>query len=125
MCEQSPETGYSAVIAHMLALEAQGVFKAYPAYTHKTVNDFFVECVNKFKQTNWIRNSAAEMNKTVADVKDETIVFSAVVSQAIWSGDMTQEEAFDNLENTAKVLVNMKLLPERALDESELEIRVV
>lgn len=125
MCEQSPETGYSAVIAHMMHLEAEGVFKTYPAYTHNTVNNFFAECVNKFRQTNWIRTSAVQQNKQVSEISDETLVFSAVVAQAIFCKDMTEDQALDNLENTAKILVNMKLLPERALDDSELEIRVV
>jgi len=124
-CEEAPESAYSAMIAHMLELEAKGVFKAYPAYTHKTVNDFFVELVNKFRQTDWIRNSAAQQNKQMSEISDETLVMSAVFTQAIWSKDMTEDEALENTQNTVKVLVNMKLLPERALDDSDFEIRVV
>jgi hypothetical protein len=120
-----PDTGYSAMISALLENEAKGTFKKYPEYTRNLVNNFFVECVQGFRQTEIFRLSLGD--KDPVTVSNDTVVFTAVVQQAVICNDLSFVDAlqYNNDEgNLVKVLVNLKLLPERCLNDTEFDMRV-
>lgn len=130
LAESAPDTGYSAIISAMLENEAKGVFKNYPEYTRKLVNDFFVECCQKMRDTDLWVESTAKANQDAYDPmssSNDNLVFCAVIMQAMLCGDLSHNDAKElimNRENAIKVLVNMKLLPERCLNDCKFEMRV-
>jgi hypothetical protein len=120
-----PDTGYSAMISALLENEAKGTFKKYPEYTRNLVNNFFVECVQGFRQTEIFRLSLDDRDPLT--VSNDTVVFTAVVQQAVICNDLSFVDAlqYNNDEgNLVKVLVNLKLLPERCLNDTEFDMRV-
>jgi hypothetical protein len=120
-----PDTGYSAMISALLENEAKGTFKKYPEYTRNLVNNFFVECVQGFRQTEIFRLSLDDRDPLT--VSNDTVVFTAVVQQAVICNDLSFVDAlqYNNDEgNLVKVLVNLKLLPERCLNDTKFDMRV-
>lgn len=127
IAESNPDSGYSAIISAMLQNEAKGTYKSYPEYTRKVVNDFFAECVTKMRSTDIFRNSCIMDNKDPMEMSNDNVVICAVMLQAYICKDMTIEELkshLNNMENAIKIFVNMKLLPERCLNDCEFDMRV-
>ena len=121
------DSGYTAIISAMLEHEAKGTFKTYPEYTRKVVNDFFAENVYKLKNTQFWADICASDGKKPEDSKNGTVVLFAVISQAVYCKDFTLDDAkayLTDIDNGIKVLVNMKLLPERCLNDCEFDMRV-
>jgi len=126
LAKSSPETGYSAVLSGILENEAKGTFKSYPEYSRKLVNDFFAECVQGFRHTEFFRKSNKDQGDDLTCAND-CVVYVAVLQQALICGDLTVEEAQlynDDNDSLLKVLVNLKLLPERCLNDCEFDMRV-
>ena len=126
LAQSNPESGYSAILSGILENEAKGTFKSYPEYSRKLVNNFFAECVQGFRQTELFRESCKNQADYLACAND-TVVLLAVLQQSIICGDLTVEEARlynDDNASLVKVLVNIKLLPERCLNDCEFDMRV-
>lgn len=127
LAEQYPATGYTAIISAICENEAKGTFKSYPAYTHKVINNFFAEAVAKLRQNKIWQERCNKHNVRLADVSNDSIIYIAVLNQAWLSGNLTEQEAEAyerDIDNGIKVLVNMKLLPERCLFDCEFDMRV-
>lgn len=127
LAEQYPDTGYSAIISAICENEAKGTFKSYPAYTHNVISNFFVEAVAKLRQAPSFQKICKENNMPVEEVPDGSVVYIAVLAQAFLSGNLSEQEAQEyetDIDNGIKVLVNMKLLPERCLNDCEFDMRV-
>lgn len=124
LAQSNPETGWSAMLSFLLENEAKGTFKNYPKYTRNLVNNFFVECVNNFRQTEIFRINCK--NKDPMTVGNDYAVYVAVIMQAVMCQDLTKQEAerLDDNDNLIKVLVNLKLLPERCLNNTSFDMRV-
>lgn len=127
LAQSSPDgAGYTAPISAMLENEALGTFKNYPEYTRKVVNNFFVECVTKLRQSEAYRTSYHFDENDPLD-SNTNAIFCAVVTQAVICKDITLDDAKayeEDPKNGIKVLVNMKLLPERCLNDCEFDMRV-
>lgn len=125
LAKTHPDTGYSAIISAMLENEAKGTFKSYPEYTRKLVNNFFAENVQGYRKTEIFRSSCD--NHDPMTVSNDTVIFIAVLTQAVICKDLTEQEArsyANDQDNIIKILVNMKLLPERCLNDCEFDMRV-
>lgn len=122
-----PDTGYSAIIASLLESEAKGVFTNWPDYMRNTINEYYKDSITKYKQTQFMKKTLEMSNKT--DCNEFSLVMTAVLQQAYLSKDLPYEEVVamakeSNPDNMCKVLVNIKLLPARFLND-EIEEGVV
>jgi|APGre2960657404_1045060.scaffolds.fasta_scaffold03929_14 hypothetical protein len=117
LAKSHPDTGYSAIISALLENEAKGTFKHYSEYMRKNVDAFYNECIEEMKKSDLFIEAMRNAGHT--ETNDFTVVITAVSMQAFMCNDLKDEEirslANDN-DNLVKVLVNMKLLPERFLD---------
>jgi hypothetical protein len=118
--EVEPNTGYSAVIASLLENEAKGVFNNWPDYMRNTINEYYRYNLAQYKQTEFMQKTLESSNKT--DCNEFTLVLTAVMQQAYISKDLPYEEVVAmaqeaNPDNMCKVLVNIKLLPARFLND--------
>jgi len=126
LAKSHPDTGYSAIISALLENEAKGTFKHYPEYLRKNINAFYVESINEFKQTE-IYNEAMRRS-SFTETNDYTAIMTAVSIQAFICNDLAGEEIkslANQDDNLVKVLVNMKLLPERFLNDNVVVDKIV
>lgn len=126
LAKSDPDTGYSAIISALLENEAKGTFKHYPEYLRNNINAFYIESINEFKQTETYNEAMRRSNFTETD--DFTAIMTAVSIQAFICNDLSGEEIKSLTEtddNLIKVLVNMKLLPERFLADNVVTDKIV
>jgi|LakMenEpi03Aug12_release.lakeMendotaPanAssembly.Ray.scaffolds.fasta_scaffold250489_3 hypothetical protein len=127
LAKQHPDSGYSAIIGAILEQEAKGTFIKWPVYMRNTLNEFYANILKEYEQTEIIQDSMKDNGHTKTN--EFTLVISAVSQQAIICKDLNQQEILQYLENNdvdnlCKVLVNMKLLPTRFLND-EIESGIV
>ena len=120
LAKQYPDTGYSAIIGAVLEQEATGTFSKWPVYMRNTINEYYRYNLAQYKQTEFMQKTLESSNKT--DCNEFTLVLTAVMQQAYISKDLPYEEVVAmaqeaNPDNMCKVLVNIKLLPARFLND--------
>jgi hypothetical protein len=116
-----PNSGYSAIIASLLENEAKGTFTKWPVYMRNTINEYYKDSLAQYKQTEIVKESIKMANKT--DINEFTLVILAVSHQSVLSKDLPEKEVREliqdsNPDNLCKVLVNLKLLPARFLNDN-------
>ncbi len=127
LAKQYPDTGYSAIIGAILEQEATGAFSKWPVYMRKTLNEFYVNILKEYEQTEIIQQSMKDNGHTT--INEFTLIISAVSQQAMICKDLNKDEIvsfIDNndVDNLCKVFVNLKLLPARFLND-EIESGIV
>lgn len=120
-----PDTGYSAIISACLEEEAKGTFRNWPDYMKKSINEFYQFAIQEFGKTDCVQKSLKTQN--IAEANEITLVLTAVSVQALVCKDLSDEELRSitgDVNNLCKVFVNLKLLPERFLND-EVEVSSV
>jgi len=106
---KSGKQNNSAVIASLLETQA---LKYYSGNKAKVIDNLLIECVNRLK---------TDLKQTVDHANDDNLSFDIVciscsTAHAVLENDISNElRKSINVENQIKILVNLKLLPERFL----------
>jgi hypothetical protein len=114
--ESEPYTGYSAIISHLLAEEANNTFVNYPKYMKDAIHNFYEECMTKWQQCDDFKKTIGNANDLDVALRRDNIEFSAALVQAVCCKNLSPDDVkMHEPENLVKILVNMKLLPTRFL----------
>lgn len=123
--KNNPYSGYSSIISSCLESEAKGVFKNWPDTMKRQVNELYQFAIAEYEKTDVVQEQMRIHKQT--EINTITLILGAVLVQAVACKDISVDDTLqdlDEIDNLCKKLVNLKLVPERFLDD-EVELTTV